>query len=204
MGTSDVVRTKAALRTVARARLKGITAEQRARDSAAVCHRLVHQEFWRIAERVLCYAPRHDELDIAPVIDAKLAEGKVVALPRFDSATGTYCAAELRTPLAEVALGSFGIREPGLHCEIVSLKTVDLILVPGLAFDLEGRRLGRGRGFYDMLLKGVPGRKWGVAYDEQVHAQIPVETHDILLDAILTPTRWVSCHPGRLGDDFVG
>ena len=67
---------------------------------------------------------------------------------------------------------------------------LDLVLVPGVAFDLHGRRLGRGRGYYDRLLSQVGGRTCGVAFDEQVVSEVPVEAHDVLLNCILTPTRW--------------
>jgi len=63
--------------------------------------------------------------------------------------------------------------------------------VPGLGFDLSGHRLGRGRGYYDRLLAGIAGVKCGVAFDPQVVAQIPAERHDVNMNFILTPTRWL-------------
>jgi 5-formyltetrahydrofolate cyclo-ligase len=66
-----------------------------------------------------------------------------------------------------------------------------LVLVPGVAFDLRGRRLGRGKGFYDRLLADAGGLKCGVAFDEQIVTEIPVEPHDVSVDCILTPTRWI-------------
>jgi 5-formyltetrahydrofolate cyclo-ligase len=71
------------------------------------------------------------------------------------------------------------------------LNRLDFILVPGVAFDLHGRRLGRGRGFYDQLLANVRGRTCGVAFDEQIVRDVPIEPHDVSLNCILTPTRWV-------------
>ena len=67
----------------------------------------------------------------------------------------------------------------------------DLILVPGVAFDLHGRRLGRGKGFYDQLLAAVRGTTCGVAFEQQMVREVPVEPHDIHLNSILTPTRWI-------------
>jgi 5-formyltetrahydrofolate cyclo-ligase len=66
-----------------------------------------------------------------------------------------------------------------------------LILVPGVAFDLHGGRLGRGKGYYDRLLKELRGTTCGVAFDQQVVEAIPVEPHDVRLDHVLTPTRWI-------------
>jgi 5-formyltetrahydrofolate cyclo-ligase len=71
------------------------------------------------------------------------------------------------------------------------LNRLDLVLVPGVGFDLQGRRLGRGRGFYDRLLADVDGIKCGVAFEEQVVSEIPVGPRDVRLNFILTPTRCV-------------
>jgi 5-formyltetrahydrofolate cyclo-ligase len=200
----DLIGAKAALRTFMRAQLRGITAEQRAGASVQACQRLAEQEVWRKAAALLCYAPRSDELDISPLIENALESGKIVALPQFDPKTRAYRACQITVPIAKVAMGTFGIREPGTHCVSMPLNQLDLILVPGLAFDLAGHRLGRGRGFYDLLLTGIRGVKCGLAFDEQVRPHIPVESHDVLLNCILTPTRWVDIGPRRFGDDLVG
>jgi 5-formyltetrahydrofolate cyclo-ligase len=195
---------KAALRVAARAQLKTITAEQRLLNSVQVCERLVQQPVWQGARTLLCYAPRPDELDIAAVVEKALADGKVVTLPQFDPHARAYRACQIALPIQQIPVGTFGLREPGRHSPSWPLNQLDMILVPGLAFDLNGCRLGRGKAFYDRLLTGVPGVKCGVAFDEQIRPQIPVESHDVVLDCILTPTRWVEVRAGRFGDDLVG
>jgi 5-formyltetrahydrofolate cyclo-ligase len=90
-----------------------------------------------------------------------------------------------------LVVGAFQVREPVAGCPVVAMNRLDLALVPGLAFDARGHRLGRGKGFYDRLLAGFPGRTVGVAFDFQVVAQVPVEPHDIALNAVVTPTRWL-------------
>jgi 5-formyltetrahydrofolate cyclo-ligase len=187
-----------------REQLQRFTPEERAQASGAVCRRLAGEELWQRAHTVLAYAPRRDELDIWPLLNEALEEGKTVALPQYDPATGAYRACRLTSPIRGLALGKFGIQEPGLECAVIPLKQLDLILVPGVAFDLAGHRLGRGGGYYDQLLARVRGRKWGLGYDEQVQPEIPVETHDVLLDCIWTPTRRLMCGAQRLGDDLVG
>jgi 5-formyltetrahydrofolate cyclo-ligase len=72
-----------------------------------------------------------------------------------------------------------------------------LILVPGVAFDLRGGRLGRGRGYYDRLLSGLQGYRCGVAFDEQIVDRVPLEPHDASLNCILTPSRWVELEATR-------
>ncbi|HZL12624.1 MAG TPA: 5-formyltetrahydrofolate cyclo-ligase, partial [Verrucomicrobiae bacterium] len=85
--------------------------------------------------------------------------------------------------------GKFGIREPKASCAEILLIEFDLILVPGIAFDLHGNRLGRGQGFYDRLLAEFRGTKIGIAFDEQISTEVSAEAHDVRVDFILTPTR---------------
>jgi 5-formyltetrahydrofolate cyclo-ligase len=68
--------------------------------------------------------------------------------------------------------------------------------VPGLAFDRFGRRLGRGRGFYDRLLAEIPGQRCGVAFDQQILEALPTEPHDSQMHALATPARWGSVDAG--------
>jgi len=74
---------------------------------------------------------------------------------------------------------------------VLPLNRLDLTLVPGVAFDLHGRRLGRGKGIYDQILAAVGGLTCGITFDEQVVSEVPVEPHDIQVNRILTPTRWI-------------
>lgn len=195
MSASELVQAKAALRAEIRNTLNGISPEHRAQASLQACERLQTLEVWRAASRLLCYAPRRDELDICPLIEDALAQGKIVALPRFDPLKGVYHARRILEPVAQFAPGHLGIREPGEHCPPIPVNQLDLILAPGVAFDLGGRRLGRGRGFYDRLLENVRGTKCGMGFEEQIRTSIPVESHDILLDCLLTPARWCDFRP---------
>jgi 5-formyltetrahydrofolate cyclo-ligase len=130
-------------------------------------------------------------MDVWPLLADCLAAGKTVALPRFDAATRRYVACQITDLARDLGEGQFGIREPGGHCIAIPPNRLDLVLVPGVAFDVHGRRLGRGKGFYDQLLAFVRGTTCGVAFDEQIVDSIPVEPHDVSLNCILTPTRWL-------------
>ena len=81
------------------------------------------------------------------------------------------------------------MREPAATCEEIPLNKFDLMLVPGVAFDLSGNRLGRGQGFYDRILAEASGIKCGVAHDFQLLEKIPAEPHDAKVDFIFTPSR---------------
>jgi len=171
--------------------VNALPAAERQAASARARDLLRRQEVWRRAGAVLFYAPMAGELDVSPLLEEALQTGKAVALPRFVEEMGTYFAFQISHPGRDCAPGRFGIAEPGAHCPRLELKRLDLALAPGLGFDLSGRRLGRGRGFYDRLLAGIAGAKCGVAYDQQVVAHIPAERHDVNMNFILTPTRWL-------------
>jgi 5-formyltetrahydrofolate cyclo-ligase len=88
---------------------------------------------------------------------------------------------------SQMSRGSFGILEPETSHEEVPTADIKGFLVPGLAFDRQGARLGRGRGFYDRTLFGVSAVKIGIAYNRQIMQQsLPVEQHDIAMDLVLT------------------
>lgn len=179
---------KQALRDQVRAVLNQIPQEQRAAASARARALLEKQARWQAARSVLFFAPLPEELDVWPLLASALAAGKQVALPRFVAATRSYEACWILSPETDVRAGYFGIREPSGHCARVARGKLDLILVPGVAFDLQGCRLGRGKGYYDQLLGVWRGTTCGVAFDEQIVDEIPLEPHDVRLNCILTPT----------------
>ena len=182
---------KRRLRDQVRAALRQIPAQERATSSAQARVLLKAQAQWRVAESILFYAPLPEELDVWPLLAEALAAGKRVALPRFVAAAQGYEACRVLDPATDLELGQFGIREPRSRCPRFSSDPLDLILVPGVAFDSLGGRLGRGKGYYDQLLGGLRGTKCGVAFDQQVVDEIPTAPHDERLDFLLTPTRWI-------------
>jgi 5-formyltetrahydrofolate cyclo-ligase len=187
-----------------RALLRTLNVEQRELASLKACARLLEQGIWRGASAILCYAPMPGELDISVLIESALAEGKTVALPRYDPERQVYHAAAINVPIERVPTGAFGIREPDFECPNWPSNQLDLVLVPGLAFGPGGRRLGRGKGYYDRLLTGFDGLKCGVAFDEQIRTDIPMEPHDVLLDCMVTPERWLDFRQSRPGDELAG
>jgi len=188
---------KAALRQDMRSRAGRIAAEERKQLSDAALKLLQLQPAWRQSRSVLLFAPLPDELDLWLLLEAGLALGKQMGLPQYDSATASYSAARIQDCAQDLCAGRFGIREPKPACEKMELNRLDLVLVPGLAFDLHGSRLGRGKGFYDRLLANVRGTTCGIAYDHQMVSVVPAEPHDIHVDCILTPTRWIDLQTAR-------
>jgi 5-formyltetrahydrofolate cyclo-ligase len=187
---SEIKEQKARLRAATVAAVNLLTIEERALAAARACTRLAGTREWLHARSVLGFAPMSQEINIWPVLVEALSRGVQLALPRYERQTKTYTVCAVND-LKDLESGYFGIREPGAQCGKLETKLLDLILVPGVAFDVKGRRLGRGKGFYDRLLKAWHGATCGVAYDEQIVAEVPVESHDEKLDYILTPTRFI-------------
>ncbi len=182
---------KQALRREVAAVLRAMTPAEREAASGQARELLASRPQWRAARSVLFYAPMAEELDVWPLLQQALGAHKRVGLPRFSPEAAAYVACEVRDLGLDLKPGHFGIREPAGHCAAFSLKWLDFILVPGVAFDLQGRRLGRGKGFYDQLLAGLRGVTCGVAFDQQIVRQVPVTPNDIRMNCVLTPTRWI-------------
>jgi 5-formyltetrahydrofolate cyclo-ligase len=188
---SEIALQKRGLRSELRAQRNLPSGVDRTQASLRACEMLRLQSIWQRATSVLFYAALQDELDVSPLLEEALAGGKTVSLPRFIHETGCYAAFTIRHATQDCVSGKFGIAEPSERCPAFPLNRLDLVLTPGVAFDLAGHRLGRGQGFYDRLLAQASGIKCGVAYDEQIVRQIPAEPHDVHVNCILTPSRWL-------------
>ena len=188
--SANPVELKAALRRQLRAAAQKASPAVRAAASDQLRARLQQQPCWRDARSVLLYFPLSDEPDIWPLAAAALAAGKSVALPRHSPDHDRYLAAQITDATADLRPGWFGVREPVPECPIFPLNRLDLTLVPGVGFTFGGRRLGRGKGYYDRLLAEVSGFKCGVAFDWQMADEVPAEPHDVVLNCILTPSQW--------------
>jgi 5-formyltetrahydrofolate cyclo-ligase len=142
-----------------------------------------------VAARVVgLYAPVHNEVETAEVMHAALASAKMVLFP-------AVCPGglEFRRIYDSCMLhrGAFSIPEPGAACPAHSPEEADLIVVPGVAFDIKGRRIGYGKGYYDRALHQLEGRGRlvGFCYDFQVVNEIAEESHDVMMDLIITERR---------------
>jgi 5-formyltetrahydrofolate cyclo-ligase len=189
--TTPIQSAKASLRQQIRERLGIMTPQHREAASLKICSHLRQQAVWKSASSILFFAPLPAEPDIWPLLEEALAAGKTVTLPRFSPMTRNYLAARIQNPDQDLRRGLLGIREPTEAGAEFPSSRLDFVLVPGVAFDLQGRRLGRGKGYYDRLLADVRGAKCGVGFDEQILDAVPVGPLDVHLDYLLTPTRWV-------------
>lgn len=179
------------LRVKIRAAVRSLLPEKRRSDSEKLCVVLRAQPFFQSARSILFFAPLPEEPDLWPLLNETLAGKKLVALPCFDADTQVYQPRRVMDLHVEILSGKFGIREPSENCIAIPPNDLDLVLAPGVAFGLDGHRLGRGKGYYDRLLRNFSGSKVGVAFDEQIVEVVPSEPNDVRMDLILTPTRSV-------------
>lgn len=181
---------KAELRGEIRAKLKAMSLDERVTASSDIRGWLVDQAAWKSSKAIMAFVPTTHEPDIWPAVIEALASGKQLSLLRYSPDGDRYVPCLIRDPSRDLQRGQYGILEPGPHCPIFDLMRLDLALVPGIGFTLNGGRLGRGKGYYDRLLAEVPALKCGVAFDCQIANEFPLEPHDVQLNCILTPTRW--------------
>jgi 5-formyltetrahydrofolate cyclo-ligase len=203
MSMTNSIEDKAGLRALVRERLVGMSGRERARLSAAACERALAWEPLARASKVLAYAPMRSEVDVEPLIEALLARGVVVCIPSTDWAGCTILPVPITDLRHDVGLVERGVRQPRSTLPPIAPEEVELYLVPGVAFDVRGGRLGRGGGFYDRVL-GNPARRGpalGLAFEAQVLEEIPMEAHDQRVDALATCARLVDCRAtDRAGD----
>jgi 5-formyltetrahydrofolate cyclo-ligase len=181
--------TKDALRARLIAARRALSAPERARAAEAIAARLVALEPFRAARIVGLYAPLGAEVDTAPIARAAEAAGKRVAWPRL-AGSGRAMVFALCPPDA-LRPGPVRALEPPASAPACAIAEVDLVVVPGVGFDGDGRRLGRGRGHYDATLGSLrPGAaRVGLAFEAQLVPALPEEPHDARMDAVVTEAR---------------
>ena len=141
----------------------------------------------------MLYAPTAEEIDLAPLTERLLSEGRRIALPRIVG-KGLMEAWEL--PAMDALMeGAFGILTPDTVRSVrIPAGEIDVVIVPGAAFAADGGRLGLGGGYYDRYLPRAKGAfRLALAYDIQVISEIPTGAHDARVDCILTERRTICC-----------
>jgi len=182
--------TKEELRRQMRTRLAAQSAADVRVKSADIWERLSVLGEFATASQLLVYVSKEVEVDTRGLIQQLLAMGRQVCVPWFDGAKEQYVASELSDFALDVAARKFGILEPKPEAvRPVACDQIDVALVPGLAFDETGNRLGRGMGYFDRLLRDVRGIRIALAYDFQLLSKVPTEVHDTSVDFIVTEKR---------------
>lgn len=178
MDKSDIRKKIKALRTMMLETEKIAAAEE-------VFARLEETAAFLMSDRILMYHSLPDELPTHGFLN-KWKDKKHFYLPRVNGVNLEI----LPYDESRLELGSFHIEEP-TGSEMVDPEEIELVVVPGVAYDRKGNRLGRGKGFYDRFLASIGAAKIGVGYEFQLFDEIPSEPHDVRMDMVITQR---SCH----------
>ncbi|MCD7858917.1 MAG: 5-formyltetrahydrofolate cyclo-ligase [Firmicutes bacterium] len=173
---------KSRLRSEIRARKRAMRPEEIEEKSRLLGQLLAAHPLYRAAGTIYGYLPYNQEVRTTPMLRRALADGKRVAVPKV---YGQRMQFHYLCDFTRVERGYAGIPEP-LGDEPVAHDPTALVLLPGLAFDAAGHRMGYGGGFYDRFLAEEPLHpKIALCYDFQMCGEIPVDAHDIAVDAVL-------------------
>ena len=191
---------KAALREqMKQARLAMSTADVQ-RRSAPIAAQLVELEAFRRAGSVMLYLPVRNEVDTTHAVTRCLNNGKALVLPRMDYELDRIVARRVDDVATQLVLGRMDLVEPDpAKTEVVSPAEIDLVVVPGLAFDRRGYRIGWGRGYYDAFLTALDAHaeRVGLAYEFQVVDAVEHDGHDVPMDSVVTEGTTLRCDNAR-------
>lgn len=183
---------KSELRRYVRNCYRSTAPEMLRQQSEGVCQRLMQHPRFRSADTILLYHPLPDEVDISPLLH-DFCKSKTLLLPivMSDSEGGGLKLRRYQGD-ASLAAGAFGIKEPtdGIPFLPSAKVKLDLCIVPGMAFDAAGNRLGRGCGYYDRFLGSIPSSsvkyKLGICFSYQLLSAVPMTAHDVRMDEVIS------------------
>lgn len=169
--------------------LKDQKEDDRVSKSEVIGEKLFQLPEFRSCQKVLFYASFREEVITFPMMQQAIDQTKKIALP-FVNTNNKHIVPMVVEDLSHLKTGAYGIKEPDNDPNnIIPVDELDAVIVPGLAFDHQGNRLGRGAGYYDRLLAQLPSSTLtiGLAFDCQYIDQLPLlQDHDIRVDCVLT------------------
>lgn len=175
---------KRELRKKLRARRRNI--KDKSVSDNKICKHLIEADIFKNADTILFYAALDDEINIDECIDFALLQGKKAALPVCLDNNGSMKFYYIHS-LNDIKTGHFGVREPDTDiCREVTDYNNSVCIVPAIAYDGKGYRLGYGKGYYDRFLENFPFISVGLCYNELIMNALPIGEHDIPVDYIIT------------------
>lgn len=185
--------TKANLRNSLKASLDAINHQERAVRSRLLCDQILKTQLYLRADTILVYASLVGEVSLDFLVDRVLGDGKRVCMPRMEWDSRTMEMVPIRNLDKDLQIVRYGLRAPREGLDPVPDDEIALGYIPGLAFDRDGSRLGRGAGFYDRWIESRramqrPVTLIGVGFDEQIVPSVPTDGHDQPMDLVMTPT----------------
>jgi 5-formyltetrahydrofolate cyclo-ligase len=170
-----------------------LSAETRARLGGSIVAALGARDDFLRARVVLLSLAFRSEWETRPLFTAARALGKTTVAPRVNRETRMLELHAVEDLDRDLASGHVGIHEPLAHCPIVEPLAIDWVLVPGVAFDLSGHRIGYGGGYYDRLLPTLrpAAPRVAGAFELQIVERVPAAAHDLKVEAIVTEARTI-------------
>lgn len=193
------MKTKKEFREFYLERRSRLSREEVREKSALLFERVCSLEQYKKADIILAYMSAGNEADTGAFVYGCIEDGKTVALPRVEKAEGggrRLGVYTVKDPVEDTVPGFKGILEPDpLKTRLLEPHEPDLAVVPGIAFDTSGNRIGYGAGYYDRLLPllRTDCLKVGAAFEMQIADMLPAEQHDFRLDMIVTEERTIYC-----------
>jgi 5-formyltetrahydrofolate cyclo-ligase len=187
-------RIKQQLRRRIRQEILTISEDERASQSLQLVEWCQGLPGFDAASTLMLYMPAFpEEVDTRPLVNHVVASGRRLVLPRVSGQESMLELLHVQSPAVELVAGCLGILEPMGSCPRVPPGEIDWVLVPGLAFDEQRNRLGRGAGHYDRLLSALEPATpiWALAFESQCVPHLPSEPHDQPVTGILTPRRCI-------------
>jgi len=177
--------TKEEIRSKILLRLKTQKEDTRRRKSRIIKKKLLKTKVFKEAKIIMFYIAFNGEVDTEEMIKEARLLNKIIAVPvcKKNRITIRPCVLDNNAPLKK---GPYGVCEPAVK-KSISLKNIDLVIVPGVAFDKKGNRLGRGKGCYDRFLNMLPTDtpSIGLAFDFQIIPSLPSQKHDVSVDKLI-------------------
>lgn len=176
---------KAEIRRQMRRLRRDLSEEEQQRAADGVYAQIMRMESYRTARTVMAYAAVRGELSMRRIMEDIRASGRLLALPRCGESGDMD--AFIVTEQRQLRRGAYGIWEPDESCPIVPPDAIDLMLIPGTAFDRAGGRIGQGGGYYDRYILKTRAFRVGVCHGFALMDSVPTEKHDARMDAVVTP-----------------
>lgn len=184
--------TKKQIRDEAIRRRDRLTEKERTAKSSAIFHRLVQLPALISAKVIMVYAAMRSEVDTSALIQWAWDHSKTVGFPVAVPSMRELVVVPV-TAFEQLRPGTFGVLEPDPAAGVLRPQEIDVVIVPGVAFDPRGYRIGYGAGYYDRFLPKVKGLAVGIAFSEQIYPMIPAAVHDVPVDLIVTDQQVLYC-----------
>ena len=164
-----------------------LSEDYRAQSSRILCEKITDLEEFLAADLILIYAPSRNEPNLTPLVETATKAGKKIAFPISVTEDCTLLFREISS-ISELRAGAYCIPEPPLSAPIPNITEKSLCIVPGLAFDKKGFRIGYGKGYYDRFLAHFSGISLGAVFNSLVCEKLPTDSTDIPVNIIITET----------------